>query len=900
MPGLRFEKGISCFSTRREDISMNTIRQTGLTALLALACAFAASGLLAKDEKALKKTIAPGNYDQLRVGDGDGNRTVVTTNQILSPLGEQITFTSRPAAVTLSPDHRWLGVLCHNKVLLINLKTKEVKSGAAIAGSFNGIVFSRDGKKLFASSLKGMIEVHSMSDDGKLEAAPSIALAKSSDGKGGSATPGGLALDPHAEHLWVVLNVRNSVAEVDLASGRTLREIKVGNAPYDLAFANGKLYVSNWAGRRPTAGDPTGPSGTAAKVRVDPRTNIASEGSISVVDLALGKQVKEIVVGRHASGLAVSPDGRYVCAANANADTVSVIDTKRDVVAETISTRPAEYLRFGSAPNALAFSDDGKTLYVSNGTNNAVAVFDFNPPKSKMLGCLPTGWYPAGLAIDAGRKTLVVANVKGSGKQSPGKEVKVKGETVYGYNSRDHLSTVSIIPLPKTEDLPRHTATVLANNRLSVARLAEMKPRTDAPPRAVPERVGEPSPIKHVLYVIKENRTYDQVLGDMPQGEGNAELCIFGREITPNQHKMAEEFVLLDNFYCCGVCSADGHQWTDEAYVTDYLEKSFGGWPRSYPYWGGDAMAYSGGGFLWDNALAGGRSLRIYGEFVKASIGWKDPAQKGRPNFLDCYQDWRDGTGKVEVRATAAIKTLEPYLCPTAIGFPATVPDQHRADQFLRDLKEFERKDAMPNLMIMLLPNDHTSGTRADMPTPEAMVADNDLALGRIVEGISRSKFWAETCILVVEDDPQAGFDHIDGHRTIGQVISPYTRRRGVDSTNYNQVSMVRTVEQILGLPPMNQLDAAATPMASCFSEKPDLKPYDVVKNNIPLDKMNPQVTDIKDARQRHWAEVSMTLPLDEVDEADEDTLNRILWHSQRGRDDTYPAWAVNEEEEDE
>jgi hypothetical protein len=289
----------------------------------------------------------------------------------------------------------------------------------------------------------------------------------------------------------------------------------------------------------------------------------------------------------------------------------------------------------------------------------------------------------------------------------------------------------------------------------------------------------------------------------------------------------------------------------------------------------------------------------VYGEFVDATIRWKDPARKDNPAFLDCYHDYLEKSDKIEVRATANIKTLEPYLCPTAIGFPSTVPDQHRAEQFLNELKEFERKGEMPNLMIMLLPNDHTSGTKAGTPTPEASVADNDLALGRIVEGLSRSKFWPRTCIFVVEDDPQAGFDHIDGHRTVGQVISPYTRRRGVDSTNYNQISMVRTIEQILGLPPMNQFDAAATPMASCFADKPDLAPYEAVKNNIPLDRMNPQVADIEDARQRHWADVSSTLPLDEVDQADEDTLNRILWHSQRGRDDTYPAWAVNDEEEE-
>jgi hypothetical protein len=265
----------------------------------------------------------------------------------------------------------------------------------------------------------------------------------------------------------------------------------------------------------------------------------------------------------------------------------------------------------------------------------------------------------------------------------------------------------------------------------------------------------------------------------------------------------------------------------------------------------------------------------------------------GRPSFLDCYHDFVNGTGRIEVRAQANIKTLENYLCPTAIGFPGLVPDIHRAAQFINELRQFETTGGFPNFSIMLLPNDHTAGTRAGMPTPEAAVADNDLALGRIVEAVSHSKFWPETCIFVVQDDPQAGFDHIDGHRTVAMVISPYTRRRAVDSTNYNQTSMVRTIELLLGLPPMNQLDSSATPMASCFVDQPDLTPYDALPNQIPLDRLNPELSQIRDRSQLHWARESAKLDLDDIDRADEDTLNRILWHARRGRDDTYPQWAV-------
>jgi DNA-binding beta-propeller fold protein YncE len=845
--------------------------------------------------------ITPERYDDLRVGQNDGNHFVVTTNQIVSPLGDQVGFTSRPTAVALSPDRRWLGVLGHNRVLLIDPDARNVAGSAAMSGSFTGIVFSNDSKELFASGLKGAIEAFAVRENGELKKSRSFALP-AAKGKADYPAPAGLALDPVGKTLWAVLNLRNSVAEIDLKSGGLLRELPAGNAPYDLRCACGKIYVSNWAGRRPAAGDVTGPSGVAALVRVDPRTNIACEGSISVIDPAAGRTLKEIVVGPHASGLVVSPDRRYLCVANANADTVSVIETSRDAVVETIAVRPADGLLFGSAPNALAFSGDGKTLYVSNGTNNAVALVDFAPEASRLLGCLPAGWYPAGLAVDDQRKLLLVANIKGNGRQNTvakGKR-KVKGRVVWGFNTHDALGTVSLIPLSEAGKLPQHTETVLANNRLSAARRTQLEPRKDCPPRPVPERTGEPSPIKHVIYIIKENRTYDQVLGDMPQGEGNADLCIFGEEVTPNQHKLAREFVLLDNFYCNGVLSADGHQWTDEAYASDYLEKSFGSWPRSYPHDGLDAMAYAPSGFLWDSALARGKILRIYGEFVKGTVRWKDAARTPAPAFLDCYRDYLAGSNEIEVRGTAAIKTIEPYICPTTVGFPLTVSDQYRAAQFLREFREFERKGEMPNLLILALPADHTSGTTPGCPMPEASVADNDLALGHIVEAVSRSRFWPETCIFVVEDDPQNGFDHIDAHRTLAQVISPYSRRHGVDSTNYNQTSMVRTIEQMLGLAPMNQIDAAATPMASCFSIDPDLVPYVAVKNNIPLDRLNPNVSAIKDIHQRHWAEVSLKLPLANVDQADEDTLNRILWHARRGRDDTYPDWAQSETDDDE
>ncbi|HEX3727360.1 MAG TPA: bifunctional YncE family protein/alkaline phosphatase family protein [Pirellulales bacterium] len=838
------------------------------------------------------------DYDRSRVGDADPQRIVVPTNQVLSPLGRQVAYGGRPTDLALSPDGRTLAVLDKTSVLTIDPVAGVIVSRVAnkARGSYAGLVFTPDGKQLLASSMKGSIAVFDVSEKGELTARDPIKLAPAPGVRSESALPIGLAIGASGRTLWAVLNLNNTLAEIELPAGRVKREIAVGNAPFGVAVIGSRAYVSNWAGRKPAADSVTAPAGIGGRVRVDPKRFIASDGSVSVVDLADGKQIAEIVVGLHPSAIVATRDGAWVLVANANSDTISVIETARHEVVETISTRPAEGLLFGSGPNALALTADGKTLYVSNGTNNAVAVVELTPPHSRAVGFLPTGWYPAGLALDEARGALYVANIKGVGARNTDWKGtrKVKDKNVFGYNSHDSLGTVSLLSVPRRGELAAHTARVLANNRQSETTSALAPPRANAPPRAIPQRHGEPSKIKHVLYIIKENRTYDQVFGDVERGEGDKELCIFGAEVTPNHHRLADEFVLLDNFYCSGELSADGHQWATEAYVTDYLEKAFGEFVRSYPYDGGDAMAYASSGFLWDAVLARQKGLRVYGEFVKAAIRWKDPARAERPGFLDCYQDYLAQAGQIEIRATASIESLAPHICPTAIGFPGIVSDVYRAGEFIRELKNFEAAGKLPDLMIMLLPNDHTSGTRPRMPTPEAAVADNDLALGRVIEAVSHSKFWSDTAIFVVEDDPQNGFDHVDGHRTVALVASPYARRHALDSTNYNQTSLIRTIELILGLPPMNQLDGSATAMTNCFTDEPNLAAYSAVENKIPLDRLNPDLTSIRDQQQLHWANASLELPLDDVDRADENTLNRILWHAARGRDDSYPAWAVS------
>jgi len=413
----------------------------------------------------------------------------------------------------------------------------------------------------------------------------------------------------------------------------------------------------------------------------------------------------------------------------------------------------------------------------------------------------------------------------------------------------------------------------------------------------VPERVGEPSVIKHVIYIIKENRTYDQILGDVTAGNGNAELCSFGERVTPNEHKFVREFALLDNTYCSGILSADGHQWTDTAMATDYMEREFADFPRSYPAGGfgdggKDALAYSPAGFIWDDALAHGKTVCDFGEFTTTEKHWKDASRKGKISFLDCYRDFTNGANAIEISCEPDIETLRPLMITNTASWDLDVPDLFRAAQFIKQFKKFEAAGSLPNLTIFWLPNDHTSGTKAGSPKPEAQVADNDRAFGQIVEAVSHSQFWKDTCIFGIEDDPQNGWDHVSGYRTTAYVISPYVRHGAVVGTQYNTTSLLRTMELMLGLPPMNQMDATATPMFDCFTNVPDFAAYDAVTNNVPLDEMNKPAKEIKDSQLRKDAIVSAKLPLEKADQCPEDVLNRILWRATMGAK-PYPEWAV-------
>jgi hypothetical protein len=422
--------------------------------------------------------------------------------------------------------------------------------------------------------------------------------------------------------------------------------------------------------------------------------------------------------------------------------------------------------------------------------------------------------------------------------------------------------------------------------------MAMEKPREAVSPKPVPDRIGEPSVFKHIVYIIKENRTYDQVLGDMKKGDGDPGLCIYGEDITPNTHKLADEFILLDNFHVSGKCSAEGHQWTDASIVTDYIEKNMRAWFRSYSHVQTDALVYAPTGFLWDNALKNNKSVLIYGE---ASV----PIFNSVVTWTDVYKKYLNGE-KVEFYNKT---TIEPVKKILSQDYPSygnhEFSDVMRADVLIKDLHKYEALsgDQLPDLMVVALPNDHTAGTRPGCPTPRAMVADNDLALGRIVEAFTKSRFWESTVIFVVEDDSQDGWDHVSAYRTVSLVISPYSRYNNVNHTYYTQPSIVRTIEQILGLPPMNIQDAIANPMVDCFGSVPDKTPYTAVKNNIAIDEMNPPLSSLS-GKALQFAKKSMLPEFDGIDTGNDDLLNRILWFAAKGHT-PYPAKFAGAESDD-
>ncbi|HTM50674.1 MAG TPA: alkaline phosphatase family protein [Bryobacteraceae bacterium] len=798
------------------------------------------------------------------IGRQAGGVFLVPTNQLLQPWGEQTLFPGRPVDLAFDSKKRILAVLNTRSVLLMDGATgaqiAEIKSRST---SYAGIAFRPGDRELWASEATRNgpdgILVAGISDIGMPGKADRIELE-------GHPVPAGIAFSSDGATAYVAFSRNNSVAVIDAATRKVRKEIPVGIAPFAVAVSReGKLFVSNRGGRRPRPGDTVAPS-SGSQVVTDPVTGSAATGTLSVVNPATDT-AQEIAVGLAPSGLALSPDEKTVAVANGHSDSVSLIDTVRlgrtDV---KIPAYPEGTL--GSQPIGVAFAPGGKALYVACAGTNSLTVLRADP--WTVAGALPAAWFPSAIAVDS-QGALRIVNIKGVGSTADRKGT---------FNSHNYEGMLEKIPAPPPARLVGGTREVRAANS----------------PRFEPAGGISNLPslgIQHVFFIIKENRTYDQVFGDIPKGNGDPKLVFYGRDITPNHHALAETWVLLDNFHTGGAISFDGHHWVLQAFVSDYVERAFAASPRGYAWNMADALTVAPTGFFWQSA---GKPLnvRIFGETCLPAR-W-DPArqnavdmdEKGLRTWSEYWKlynadKWQDAVG-----CAPGVPALAPILSKRYPNNSTSIPDQIRAEEFLRELAEREQSGEMPHVIVMTLNSDHTNGTNPRSPTPRAMVADNDLALGRIVEGISKSRFWPASLILVVEDDAQNGLDHVDGHRTVALAVGPHVRRNVVDSNHYNHTSMVRTIQEIYRIPARTRFLKSARAMTSVFMAKPDLRPYQKLTPKVALDEMNPPLKAL-DGRRLLAARQSAAMNWSEPDDIPEKTLNQILWWDAKGYDKPYP-----------
>lgn len=805
------------------------------------------------------------SYQDMVVGMLPGGAQALPSRQIVRQPGQQLQFGGRPVDLALSPDGATLYIKNVNNLLVVDVATWSLKQTLPYPGSgasMHGIAVRRDGARVYVTGASNELYEWAVQTNGTLTPSRTLAMPAGS-------YPCGIALNAAGDRAYVCLSIANRLAVVNLVSGGIAAQIQVGVAPWDVVLSPDETaaYVSDWGGRFPGAGDLKA-SSAGTQVVVDER-GVGASGVVSFVNLSENRETGQVPVGLHPCDLELSRDGATLFVANANSDTVSVIDTKTRSVS-TILVRPESDFPYGSAATGLALSPDQKTLFVTVGGNNAVGVIDLQSLATdggSVKGFLPSDWYPG--AVAARGTNVFVVNVKGLG-------TRLGQPHVSSYNIGAHLGTAVKLPVPELEALYKLTAQAFEDGRVPEVRRAFRPARPSTQPVPVPARLGEPSVFKHVLYVIKENKTYDQMFGDMPEGNGMASLCIYPENVSPNHHALAREFVLLDNFYCNGVNSADGHSWSTEANVTDYLEKSFGGFTRAYTF-GDDALTYSSTGFIWNNVLRHGLTFRNYGEMDYAT-----PSPNA--SWMQIYRDFTNGTRAIKYVQNIGIESLRRYSSTNVPGWNLGIPDIVRADGFIRELRAAEAKGSWENFHLLYLPNDHTGGP----PSPRAQVADNDLALGQVIEAVTHCRFWTNTVVFVIEDDPQSGYDHVDAHRSICLVVSPYTRRGAVVSTFYNQAGVIHTMERILGLPPMNQQDAMAPIMYQCFTNAANFTPYKTRANNIPLAEGVTAAAAATPAALA-WAQRVQSMDFTKPDRINDDLFNRYIWFRNKG-DAPYPA----------
>ncbi|MEH7546857.1 phosphoesterase [Bacillus sp. AFS076308] len=853
------------------------------------------------------------------VGNQADGSVQTPVNQLITPAGKQIEFGGNPITVAVNPNGKTAVTIVGRSnyggkgINVVDLATGKltVKDLSLGLSSMWGLAYSKDGNQLYAtgsSGGKGKVVVMSVGVDGTPAIQKTYTLPNPA--VGGNINPLDLAVGAQGQ-LLVALNRDNSLGVIDPQTGALTAKIAVDNAPTSILVDGNTAYVTNQGGRKAKAGDTTVDS-SGTQVVVDPKTGATSTGTVSVIDLTTNTVTKTIEVGVQPERMTQS--GQYIFVTNTNSDTVSVIDSKTNTVVQTIDIEPYPDAHKGAAPNAVKVVDN--KLMVSLGRDNAIAVYDWQGPDKtpELQGLLPTAWFPVDIAVDNKNKNLVVVNADGIGSQGPARDLTIQGVKVTGHSSYAQVGSLSLIPFPSAEDLVKGTKQVYSNNNWYGIKNRNAEARNNKKPVAMPERIGEPSTIKHVFYIVKENRTYDQVLGDLGKGNGEVGLTQFPRAVTPNFHKLAETYPLLDNFYVSGIQSASGHQWVMQGTNTDYEDKETDAANvRSYPGGAGDPMAYAPTGHLWDQAIKQGLSVENFGEDTTDFTG---TAPRG--SWTDWYNDSLILSGQKQGQLHVPIGNYEakydiPSLGPiTHKPFPTFdmgIPDQYRFEIFKRQFEQHVKNDDLPALNQLWITNDHTNGTATGSPTPQAMVADNDLAVGKIVDLISHSKYWKDSVIIVTEDDAQNGLDHVDGHREPAFVISPWVKKGVTNSHYWTVINMVRSIEQILGLQPMNQNDAAAEPMSEIFTNEPDFTPYKVEQNQIPLDTLNGQpnantaalantekVTPEAQELSKKWTEWSNKNKEKLVgrnaspDETNANMLNHAVWYATKGFDKPYPG----------
>jgi YVTN family beta-propeller protein len=846
------------------------------------------------------------------VGRQSDGWVLTAQNQFVRPAGESIEQTGQPMDLEVSPDGRTAVSLTKSGdglftvVDLVDHTVLQQYSPPKGTGSgdigVGGLLYSPDGKVLWATQSKNLLRF-TVAAGGTLSTPVVIPIPTdgpgktpvSSDKTPAAPLPSDLAWNSDHSAILVVLDGYNRLARLDPASDTVTAISATGVGPRDVAVIGDHAFVSNEAGRQPTAEDFTNLSYDSETV-AEPRNGRASDGTISEFDLATGDVVHTYQVGLDPSSMVVR--GSALLVTNSSDDTVSVVDTAHHQVTQTINVNPLPGQPYGASPNALAFLD--KThLAVSLGRDNAIAVYDWRGRRTAAAFCglIPTAWYPGKLVWNEPLGKLVVGNLKGVG--ALGKERIISEgpgtSPAIGHQVFADKGVVQVLDTPSPKQMSRYTSTVFAANQWNGLNRRNQTGARTAPAKALPLKVGDPSKIKHVFMVVRENRTYDQELGDDPRGNGQADLAQFGRRTTPNAHALARQFPLIDNLYSTGTNSATGHTWLDAAFVNDYLERSYANYVRNYGQ--PDSMVYPKSGFLWDNALAHCKTARVWGEY--APYFTSPSGQDAKGTWSQWYQDSRILEGKAAgdlhapvgyYQARSDVPSLDRILSRDYPNFQTQITDQYRADIFLRDLEQHEHRNDLPSLNMLWVPQDHTSGIQPGQPTPSAMVADNDLATGRIIEAISKSRFWSSSAVFVVEDDSQNGVDHVDGHRNVTLVASPYARKGAVVHDYYTQLNVTRTIEQILGLPPMNQLDLAAEPMRALFTDTPDLRPYVARPNRIPLDTLNPTAAQVSNPMQKKWIAWSTHQDFGYEDELAFAPFNRLTWYASTGWKRPYPG----------